>query len=310
MVTRKLARQILPPIVFDAMQSIKRELVYRRYMAMGGIPFGMGYDIYHKQVIGNVLSDSSLISRFRRGEQLPQGYGIGIDERCVEYPWLIGQLDSAPGSLLDAGSTLNHGFLIDLPILQAKVIHILTLAPEEECFWHRNVSYMFHDLRDIPIRDSYYDTISCLSTLEHVGCDNSNYTGNDSDRENHPEDYLAAIQELCRVLKPGGSLLITVPFGAYSHLGVQQQFDARMLAMAREALTKSGEVIERFYLYSANGWNLSREADCTECRYVEWAASIWAHGKVPNPVPIEPDRAVAARAVACLRMNKTSLAPV
>jgi SAM-dependent methyltransferase len=310
MVVKKVARTILPPILFDAMRSMKRALAYRRYMAGGGTPFGIGYGIHHKQFIMNVLNNSSLLARFRRGEPLPPGYGVGIDERCVEYPWMIGQLDATPGSLLDAGSTLNHDFLIDLPILQAKVIHILTLAPEEECFWQRNISYMFHDLRNIPIRDNYYDTISCLSTLEHVGCDNTNYTGNDSDRENHPADYLVAIEELCRVLRPGGSLLITIPFGTYCHLGVQQQFDGRMLARAIETLAKCGEVIERFYRYSADGWNLATLDDCTECRYVEWAASVWAHGKVPNPIPIEPDHAIAARAVACLRLNKRTVAPV
>jgi SAM-dependent methyltransferase len=270
----------------------------------------LGYGIYHRQFILDVLNDKDLLACFCRGEPLPQGYGIGIDERCVEYPWMIGQLDAKPGSLLDAGSTLNHDFLIDLPVLKAKVIHILTLAPEEECFWQKGISYLFDDLRNIPIRDGHYDTISCLSTLEHVGCDNSNYTGNDSDRENRPEDYVVAIEELCRVLKPGGSLLITVPFGVYSHLGVQQQFDGRMLAAAMEALTKCGEVIGRFYRYSANGWNLATEADCTECRYVEWSASIWAHGKVPHPLPIEPDHAIAARAVACLRMNKGTVGRV
>ena len=310
MAPEEVARQILPPIVFDAMKSLKRELAYRRYRARGGIPFGTGYGIHHKQFIRDALNSSSLMARFRRGDPLPQGYGVGLDERCVEYPWMIGQLDATPGRLLDAGSTLNHDFLIDLPVLQAKVIHILTLAPEGQCFWQRHISYMFDDLRDIPIRDSYYDTISCLSTLEHVGCDNRTFTGNDADQENRPEDYLAAIEELCRVLRPGGSLLITVPFGAYCHLGVQQQFDARMLATAIEALTRWGEVSATYYLYSTGGWNLATETDCTDARYVEWAAGVWAQGKVPNPIPIEPDHAVAARAVACLRLNKRTVAHV
>ena len=310
MAPERVARKILPPIVLDAMKSMKRELAYRRYMARGGIPFGMGYGIYRKQFITNTLSSSSLMARFVAGEPLPPGYGVGLDERCVEYPWMIGQLEATPGRLLDAGSTLNYDFLLDIPTLQAKVIHIMTLAPEEHCFWQRSISYIFDDLRDIPVRDNYYDTISCLSTLEHVGCDNSTFTGDDSDREHRPDDYVVAIEELCRVLRPGGTLLVTVPFGVYSHLGVQQQFDARMLARAIQALTKCGEVIERYYRYSTGGWNLATAVDCIDARYVEWAASVWAHGKVPDPIPIEPDQAVAARAVACLRLNKRMVAHV
>lgn len=305
MALKNAAKRVLPPILFDAMKSLKRQLAYRRYMARGGMPFSTGYGIYHKEFIGSVLTNGSLLGRFRDGGRLPEGYGVGVDERCVEYPWMISQLEAAPGRLLDAGSTLNHGFLLDLPILHTKVIDILTLAPEAECFWQRGISYLYHDLRDVPIRNGYYDTISCLSTLEHVGCDTSNYTGKDADRQNLPEDYLLAIGELCRVLRPGGSLLISVPFGTYSHLGVQQQFDGLMLAKARAALGMHGEVVERFYLYSADGWNVATESDCAQARYVEWAVGVWAHGTIPDPVPREPDRAVAARAVACLRLNKS-----
>jgi hypothetical protein len=50
--------------------------------------------------------------------------------------------------------------------------------------------------------------------------------------------------------------------------------------------------------------------DCKDCRYVEWAADLWAHAVRPNPLPIESDRAVAARAVACLRLDKTTASAV
>ena len=72
------------------------------------------------------LKNEKMLDCFRQGELLPHGYGIGIDERCVEYPWLIAQLDDGPGILLDAGSVLNHDFLLDLPIFRSKMIHILT----------------------------------------------------------------------------------------------------------------------------------------------------------------------------------------
>ena len=302
--TKRVAKKVCPPIIYETIRSMRRAIAYRRYLSNGEIPFSTGYGIYRKKLIMDILKNRELLDCFRQGEFPPQGYGIGMDERCVEYPWLIGQLDERPEILLDAGSTLNYDFLLDLPILRTKVIHILTLAPEEECFWKKGVSYLFHDLRNIPIRDNYYDTISCISTLEHIGCDNVRFTGKDSDSENHPEDFVVAIRELCRVLKPRGSLFITVPFGVYCHIGVQQQFDSKLLLKAVEALAQFGEVTERFYLYSAKGWNVATKADFVGCHYVEWSVNMWLHGELPDPIPKEPDHAVAARSVGCIRMIK------
>ena len=154
---------------------------------------------------------------------------MALDERCVEYPWLLANLQQEPKILLDAGSTLNHDFILDHSILQHKTVHILTLAPEKNCFWEKGISYMFHDLRQIPTQDEYYDVIVCSSTLEHVGCNNVAYTNNNSHHENNLDDFAIVMQELRRVLKSRGRLLITVPFGVYQNFGTFQQFDQSLL---------------------------------------------------------------------------------
>src|SRR4051794_31947923 len=51
-------------------------------------------------------------------DQLPDGYGRWLDERIIEYPWLFSRLSSGPGKLLDAGSILNHHFIISHPKLK------------------------------------------------------------------------------------------------------------------------------------------------------------------------------------------------
>ncbi|MCK4821084.1 methyltransferase domain-containing protein, partial [bacterium] len=204
--------------------------------------------------------------------------------------------------ILDAGSALNHSFILDHSSFQKKTVHLMTLAPEKNCFWQRGFSYLFDDLRSIPIRESFYDMIMCLSTLEHVGCDNESFTNDNLYKENNPNDFVLVMQEFRRVLKPGGILLLTVPYGTNKHFLTFQQFDMKMLQRAIDAFGKTKRVTGNFYKYSDKGWNISDEENSSECEYVEWVA-LPKH-KRPNPLPVEPDLAAAARAVACVQIVK------
>jgi SAM-dependent methyltransferase len=163
---------------------------------------------------------------------------------------------------------------------------------------------LYDDLRDIPIRNDYYDAIICLSTLEHLGCDNTLYTQDETYQENRPEDFVLAMKELHRVLKPGGLLFLSVPFGVYRHFGSFQQFDRKLLSRAIEAFGLASNVIETFYRYTADGWQTVTAADCAECEYVEWITTLGSQRQWPNPLPVEPDLAAASRAVACIRLVK------
>ncbi len=308
---KKLAKNLLPPVVIDAakyatgrsQQRISKQR-FQQYLQKGIVPWSSDYGCYRIELIARSISDESLLERFRLSKPLAAGYGIGVDERCVEYPWLIAHLPASATCLLDAGSVLNHDFILKHPLFDNKKLHILTLAPEANCFWEKGVCYLYDDLRDIPTRDDYYDAIICLSTLEHLGCDNILYTEDETYRENRPDDFVLAMKEFNRVLKPGGVLLLSVPFGVYRQFGIFQQFDRALLSRAVEAFGLASEVVEMFYRYTANGWQLATAADCAECEYVEWIAKAWQHQQWPNSIPVEPDLAAAARAVACVRLVK------
>ena len=168
----------------------------------------------------------------------------------------------------------------------------------------KKISYLYHDLREIPIKDDYYDTIICLSTLEHIGCDNTLYTHNDSYQENYPEDFILAMKEMHRVLKPGGSLFLSVPFGVYRHFGTFQQFNRQLLFRAIEAFGEARQIAETFYRYTSEGWQIATSEECAECEYVEWIAKAYQQSQLPSPIPVEPDLAAAARAVACVQLIK------
>ncbi len=62
------------------------------------------------------------------------------------------------------------------------------------------------DLLALPFKDNSVESISCMHTIEHIGL--GRY-GEPID----PDGDIKAINELKRVLKPGGSLLFVVPVG-------------------------------------------------------------------------------------------------
>ena len=304
---RQVAKKLLPPIVVDIVKWFLRsnknasEEAIQRYLHNGRIPWSKGYSVYKKRLIIQALTDEALLDRFRRGAALPPDYGFGVDERCVEYPWLMAHLHDEMEVLLDAGSTLNFDFVLEHPTFQRKNLHILTLAPEPNCFWCKGVSYLYDDLRDIPIRDNYYDTIACISTLEHVGMDNTRSARSELHAEQRTDDFLKAVLEMRRVLKPGGRLFITVPYGRYRNFGIFQQFDAQLVK--RTIATFEPEWVEQTYFhYTSDGWNISTAKACADAECVDWIA-------LPRPqrqatLPEHPDRAAAARGVACLLLSK------
>lgn len=275
------------------------------FEACGRLPNGPGYQARKTRLLRHVLNDDARLERVAVGDALPAGYGVGIDERCVEYPWVLHHLDAGAGdgTVLDAGSVFNNELLATHPRLRRHALHIMTLAPERECFWERGISYIFSDLRRIPIRDDFYDAVACVSTLEHVGCDNSHYAPTAGAAAMHASGGgpLDAVRELARVLKPGGTLLLTVPFGKPVHHGWFQVFDAHMLGQVVDAFGPHAGCDSRFYGYSAQGWNVRAASECADAVYARWMAKGPSHPLWPTR---EPDRAAAARAVACLRLVK------
>lgn len=262
------------------------------FEAGGRIPWSSGYGAYKEAMLKRVLGDAVLMRTFRTSGALPPGFGYRLDERIVEYPWVLAHLTPGKGLVLDAGSTLNKAFLLDHPLLVDRRILIYTLETDRIALNPR-ISYLFGDLRDMLLRDASVASIVCISTLEHVGFtyDYRTYSRHNPWPAAEPESFLRALAEFRRVLAPGGELLLTVPFGRREDHGWLQQFDAAGIQRIEDGF--GGAVAAAaWYRYHPDGWRTATPEECADLAYFN----------VHEGNGFDPDHAAAARAVACLKL--------
>ena len=134
--------------------------------------------------IKKTINDTELMKKFKNSESLPEKYGFNLDERVIEYPWVLARIPREEKKLLDAGSALNFKVILGLPYLKNKKIIIFGLAPEKERFLRPYLFYVFGDMRSLPFENEYFDNITCISTIEHVGMDNILYVKDQKYRDN------------------------------------------------------------------------------------------------------------------------------
>ena len=202
-----------------------------RYLEGGRVPWSPGYREYKWQIISAMLADSAACRAFAT-EPLAAGYGQGLDERVVEYPWVFPLLLEGSGPVLDGGSVLNFEPIVKHPLVDPSRLTIAGLAIEKQCFYPEGASYQLCDLRNLPFRDDWFELTLCVSTLEHIGMNNEIYGHEDETaaRSGTSEGgYLEAVKELVRVTRPDGTIAITVPVGKYEEHGFFQQFDRAMI---------------------------------------------------------------------------------
>jgi SAM-dependent methyltransferase len=132
-----------------------------------------------------------------------------FDERPIEIAWTLGRYRGEP-RVLDVGYAFAEpAWLAAVVELGARELVGVDVA-ERDVPGMRAVKA---DVRRLPFDARSFDVVFCVSTLEHVGGDNTRYG---LGVEHEPEAPLAALRELRRVATRGGKVFVTVPCGAAS----------------------------------------------------------------------------------------------
>lgn len=191
------------------------EFRYRRDLAIGRFH----YDEHEYYGFGLRLGLANLK---RNGFRLGLGKTVSLISQPINSPWRFPEyyfVDHAvrdaflhcdratKPKVLDVGSPKCFGLYL---AYNAHIeMHLTdideTTVRESCCLWEAictkasgTVSFSINDVRSLPFPDNSFDVVYSMSVVEHI-------EGDDGDSR--------AIAEMVRVLRPGGTLAVTVPLG-------------------------------------------------------------------------------------------------
>jgi hypothetical protein len=263
--------------------------IVKDFIRKGVKPWTTGYYEYKWKNISEVINQENFTKLIGTTK-----YGYRIDERIVELPWLFSRLSSHPGKLLDAGSALNFSVLLKQPKLSNKKVFISTLAPENQSFNKLGVSYIYEDIRETCFQNEFFDEIACISTIEHVGLDNTFlYTSDNTKNEQSKDGYLSFLDVIFSRLKPGGRLYLSFPYGIQKNHGWFQVFNAHQID-GMIAHLKATSVDETIFHYKDDKWSITGREGA--------AQSICYDINVDKTHA--PDYCAFSQSVACLQFTK------
>lgn len=189
----------------------------------------------------------------RRGLKRIFEPGMVTTERVVEYPFVFQHLGRAHGFVLDMGCCHSR-----LPIaLASRGVPIIGMDFNAYTFPHPRLRTVRGDIIHAPFANGTFSTVLAISVIEHIGIGHyGDPTGTSGD--------LAAVQEIARLLRPGGRAIITVPFGRPLTNDWMRVYDGARL----RALLAPLRVEEAEYAVSRNG--LWAPAGQEEAGTIDW----------------------------------------
>ena len=213
-----------------------------------------------------------LYRKFNHKYHIPKKrFGLEQNERVVEIPWALSQY-AGEQNVLEVGPVgAQPEYLDALRRLPIKELHGVDITEGElEGFIMSNA-----DIRATKYSDGFFDLIFCISTLEHIGQDNSWYDpskeikskssvvrGNvTDDKTTVGDEDLVAFAEMLRILKKKGKLVLTLPYGKFQNHGWFINYDSELVNRLVNSQKDKIKIAEKRYFAYNLGWYESFETD-------------------------------------------------
>lgn len=140
------------------------------------------------------------------------GNRLSFEARLIEYDFAHSNIGTTRQRILDVGCGGSK-----LPIELAKRGHEVYGIDVEDYPNQHYFTFVQGDITHMPFDDNFFDIVTDVSTIEHIGL------GRYGDPV-LPNGGKEAVEEIRRVLKPAGKVIITIPCGkdtiCYSKDGV------------------------------------------------------------------------------------------
>lgn len=177
--------------------------------------------------------------------------------RTIEYGFALDNMGFTTRKLLDVGSAGSF-----FPLQMAKRgFEVTAVDARPYSQTHQKIKSIQADITRLPFSAESFDTITCISTIEHAGL--SAY----GDPRHDEGDELAA-NEFKRVLVPQGTLILTAPYGSKYHLSKWKDAYERIYDQDKiEGLFASWKMVQEHY-YVCPRWQDWVRSNKTEAKKI------------------------------------------
>ncbi len=164
-----------------------------------------------------------------------------VTERIVEKAFVIRHLPDPPKKVLDLGCCESL-----LPLeLASNGYSVLGIDFRPYSLSHPQFDFLRGDLCHLPLKKESFDVVCSLSTLEHIGI------GHYGDAQGAEFSDRRGIEEIIRILRLGGRLILTVPFGRPGVNAVHRVYGKETLS---ELLEGMRVIHQSFAVKGPAGW--------------------------------------------------------